>query len=153
MAENDKPTASKNHPPPGGGGVAPPFEPPSIARYSDEHYHFPTDKVVFGIAAALVIGLLAWGLISSEALTAVANAVLAGVIAGGGWGFVLAASAFVLFALWLAISKYGKIPLGRDNERPEFRTISWVAMMFSAGMGIGLMFYGVSEPISHFVTP
>jgi len=153
MAEDVTPAGAtqKNEPP--GGGAAPPFEPPSIAKYSDEHYHFPTDKVVFGIAAALVLGLLAWGLISSTTLTAVANAVLAGVIAGGGWGFVLAASAFVLFALWLAISKYGKIPLGRDNERPEFRTVSWVAMMFSAGMGIGLMFYGVGEPLAHFTSP
>jgi choline/carnitine/betaine transport len=153
MAEDVKPAGAAHGNEQPGGGAAPPFEPPSIAKYSDEHYHFPTDKVVFGIAAALVLGLLAWGLISSKTLTAVANAVLAGVIAGGGWGFVLAASAFVLFALWLAVSKYGKIPLGRDNERPEFRTVSWIAMMFSAGMGIGLMFYGVGEPLAHFTSP
>ena len=70
-----------------------------------------------------------------------------------GWVFVLTASGFVVFVLWLALSRYGKIPLGRDDEEPEFRTVSWVAMMFSAGMGIGLMFYGVSEPLAHFVTP
>ena len=70
-----------------------------------------------------------------------------------GWLFVLTASAFVVFVLWLALSKFGNIPLGRDDEEPEFRTVSWVAMMFSAGMGIGLMFYGVSEPITHFATP
>ncbi len=62
-------------------------------------------------------------------------------------------SAFVVFVIWLALGRFGNIPLGRDDEEPEFRTISWIAMMFSAGMGIGLMFYGVSEPISHFVTP
>ena len=78
---------------------------------------------------------------------------LAGVITGGGWAFVLAASGFVVFALWLAFSRYGKIPLGRDDEGPEFRTVSWIAMMFSAGMGIGLMFYGVAEPLSHFTSP
>ena len=70
-----------------------------------------------------------------------------------GWLFVLTSSAFVVFVLWLALSRFGNIPLGRDDEEPEFRTISWIAMMFSAGMGIGLMFYGVSEPVSHFVTP
>ena len=86
-------------------------------------------------------------------LSAVASAVLGGVITGGGWAFVLAASGFVVFALWLAISKYGRIPLGRDDEAPEFRTVSWIAMMFSAGMGIGLMFYGVGEPLSHFTSP
>ena len=153
MAEDVKPSGTKKNEPPGGGGVAPPYEPPSIAKYSDEHYHFPTDKVVFGVAAALVIALLAWGLISTRTLSAVATSVLSGVISAGGWAFVLAASAFVLFAIWLAVSKYGRIPLGRDNERPEFRTVSWIAMMFSAGMGIGLMFYGVGEPLAHFTSP
>src|SRR5689334_5146539 len=70
-----------------------------------------------------------------------------------GWAFVLSASGFVVFALWLAFRRYGKIPLGRDDEKPEFKTVSWVAMMFSAGMGIGLMFYGVNEPLTHFVKP
>ena len=65
----------------------------------------------------------------------------------------VAPAAFVVFALWLAFSRYGKIPLGRDGEPPEFRTVSWIAMMFSAGMGIGLMFYGVAEPLSHFTSP
>lgn len=71
----------------------------------------------------------------------------------GGWAFVLAASGFVVFALWLAVSRYGKITLGKEGEQPEFRTVSWVAMMFSAGMGIGLMFFGVNEPLSHFIDP
>jgi choline/carnitine/betaine transport len=70
-----------------------------------------------------------------------------------GWLFVLLASAFVVFVLWLAASRYGRIPLGRDDEAPEFRTVSWIAMMFSAGMGIGLMFFGVAEPLAHYVSP
>ncbi len=70
-----------------------------------------------------------------------------------GWLFVLLASGFVVFVIWLAASRYGAIPLGRDDEQPELRTVSWVAMMFSAGMGIGLMFFGVSEPLSHYVSP
>ena len=78
---------------------------------------------------------------------------LAAVITGGGWAFVLVASGFVVFALWVAFSRYGKIPLGADDEGPEFRTVSWIAMMFSAGMGIGLMFYGVAEPLAHFTSP
>jgi choline/carnitine/betaine transport len=153
MAEDVKPSSTTEEHPPDGGGVAPPFEPPSIAKYSDQHYHYPVDKVVFGVAAALVVAFLLWGLLSTPTLSAVTASVLAGVIAGGGWAFVLAASAFVVFAIWLAISRYGRIPLGHDNEKPEFRTVSWVAMMFSAGMGIGLMFYGVGEPLSHFTDP
>jgi choline-glycine betaine transporter len=70
-----------------------------------------------------------------------------------GWLFVLAASGFVVFVLWLALGRYGNIPLGRDDEEPEFHSVSWVAMMFSAGMGIGLMFFGVAEPLTHFATP
>ena len=153
MAEDIKPSSETQQRPGDGGGVAPPFEPPSLAKDSEIHYHFPTDRVVFGVSAALVVALLIWGLVSTETLSAVASSVLAGIIAGTGWAFVLAASAFVVFALWLAISKYGRIPLGQDNEKPEFRTVSWVAMMFSAGMGIGLMFYGVGEPLSHFTSP
>jgi glycine betaine transporter len=66
---------------------------------------------------------------------------------------VLSAAAFVAFAAWIGFSRYGTMRLGGDEDRPEFRTSSWVAMMFSAGMGIGLMFYGVAEPISHLAAP
>ena len=113
----------------------------------------PVDRGVFGLAAALVLAFIIWGVADTASLSVVTSAVLGGVVTGGGWAFVLAASAFVVFALWLAASRYGRIPLGRDGEAPEFRTVSWIAMMFSAGMGIGLMFYGVSEPLAHFTSP
>jgi choline-glycine betaine transporter len=113
----------------------------------------PIDRWIFGIAAGLVVAFLIWGFASVDSLSAVSKAVLAGLIDAGGWAFVLVASGFVVFALWLAFSTYGKIPLGGDDEGPEFRTVSWIAMMFSAGMGIGLMFYGVGEPLSHFTSP
>ncbi len=118
---------------------------------ADQRY--PIDKVIFGVGAGLVVAFIVWGIVSVDTLSAVAGAVLAGLMTGGGWAFVLAASGFVVFALWLAFSRYGRIPLGGDGETPEFRTVSWIAMMFSAGMGIGLMFYGVSEPLSHFTKP
>jgi choline/carnitine/betaine transport len=111
------------------------------------------DKVVFGVTAVVALAFLAWGFISTSSLADVSGTGLKWVMTNGGWFFVLTASGFVLFVIWLALSHYGNIPLGRDDEEPEFRTVSWIAMMFSAGMGIGLMFYGVSEPISHFVTP
>jgi len=111
------------------------------------------DRVVFVVAAVVAAAFLAWGVIGTENLSSVSSAVLGWLIANTGWAFLLAATAFVIFALWLAFGRYGKIPLGQDGERPEFRTVSWIAMMFSAGMGIGLMFYGVAEPLSHFVEP
>ena len=112
-----------------------------------------TDWVVFGVGAALAVIFVAWGVVGTESLSAASSAMLSGVIRSGGWFFILAATGFVVFALWLAFSRFGRIRLGRDDELPEFRTISWIAMMFSAGMGIGLMFYGVAEPLSFFTEP
>jgi choline/carnitine/betaine transport len=112
-----------------------------------------TDLVVFGVAAVLTLAFVVWGATATDTLESVSGKLLDGTIRNGGWAFVLAASGFVVFALWLAMSRYGRITLGEEGEQPEFRTVSWIAMMFSAGMGIGLMFYGVSEPLSHFTTP
>ncbi|MFI1395601.1 BCCT family transporter [Streptomyces sp. NPDC020681] len=112
-----------------------------------------TDRVVFGVTAVLTLAFVVWGAVATDTLEDISSKMLNGLIHNGGWAFVLAASGFVVFALWLAISRYGKIPLGQEGEGPEFRTVSWVAMMFSAGMGIGLMFYGVSEPLAHYITP
>ncbi|MFB6820809.1 BCCT family transporter [Streptomyces virginiae] len=112
-----------------------------------------TDKVVFGVTAGLTLAFVLWGAVATDSLESVSSSLLEGLIHNGGWAFMLAASGFVVFALWLAISRYGRIRLGHEDEVPEFRTVSWVAMMFSAGMGIGLMFYGVSEPLAHYGTP
>ncbi|QTI71597.1 BCCT family transporter [Gordonia polyisoprenivorans] len=109
------------------------------------------DPTVFGVTAAIVIGFVAWGLIDPDSLNTVSDTVLGWITTNLGWLFVLAATGFVIFAVYLAVSKYGRIPLGADDEKPEYRTVSWIAMMFSAGMGIGLMFFGSYEPLFHFV--
>lgn len=70
-----------------------------------------------------------------------------------GWLYILAVTGFVLFAAILAGSRFGRVRLGRDEDRPEFSTTSWFAMLFSAGMGIGLLFFSVAEPITHFTKP
>lgn len=111
------------------------------------------DLVVFGVTAAIAIGFLVWGFIDTAALATASGDALGWVLTNAGWLFTLTASGFVLFVLWIALGKFGNIPLGRDDEEPEFRTVSWIAMMFSAGMGIGLMFFGVAEPLSHLVSP
>ncbi|MFD7322884.1 BCCT family transporter [Streptomyces sp. NPDC059875] len=112
-----------------------------------------TDRIVFGVTAVLTVAFVIWGATATDSLETASSDLLDGLIRNGGWAFMLAASGFVVFALWLAISRYGRITLGQENEGPEFRTVSWIAMMFSAGMGIGLMFYGVSEPLAHYGTP
>lgn len=70
-----------------------------------------------------------------------------------GWFFILVMNLFVVASLWFAFSRYGKIRLGGEKARPEFSTFSWFSMLFSAGLGIGLMFYGVAEPMFHFSNP
>ncbi|GAA1140055.1 BCCT family transporter [Ornithinicoccus hortensis] len=72
---------------------------------------------------------------------------------GVGWWYVVAVNIFLFFALYCAVSRVGRIRLGRDDERPEFGLVSWFLMLFSAGMGIGLVFFGVAEPLSHYVIP
>ncbi|MGY1682113.1 BCCT family transporter [Geodermatophilus sp. SYSU D01176] len=136
--------------PPGAAGVHPAVAqpPPSPADRGAA-----LDRVVFGIAAVVALGFVTWGFVTPEGLGSASGTALGWVMHNLGWLFVLLASAFVVFVLWLAASRYGRIPLGRDDEAPEFRTVSWIAMMFSAGMGIGLMFFGVAEPLAHYVSP
>ena len=70
-----------------------------------------------------------------------------------GWMYMLMTSFFLGFAIWLALSRYGKIRLGQPDDRPEFGRFAWFAMLFQAGMGIGLVFWAVSEPVTHYTDP
>ncbi len=112
------------------------------------------DPTVFWIAAVLSAAFVVWGILGTESLAAVFDAVLwSFLVPNFGWVFILSSFGFLAFAVYLAFSRYGKVRLGAQDERPEFSTVSWVAMMFSAGMGIGLMFFGVAEPLSHMGAP
>ena len=111
------------------------------------------DVGVFGVSLGISVLFVLWGVLFTDSLTAVASAVLGFLIDDFGWVFILSTFGFLVFVVYLAFSRYGKIKLGSDEDEPEFNTVSWVAMMFSVGMGIGLMFYGVAEPISHYTTP
>lgn len=111
------------------------------------------DRIVFAIAAVVALAVVAWGIIDQVSLGNRAGQAQSWVIEYTGWLFVMSTTGFVIFAIWVAASRYGKIPLGRDGEKPEFRTSSWIAMMFSAGMGIGLMFWGVAEPLTFYLSP
>ncbi|MDO4927516.1 MAG: BCCT family transporter [Corynebacterium sp.] len=103
------------------------------------------------IPAFVVVGVVVvWGLAFQDSFSEFSAAALGFVVDNFGWAFVLFGTVFLVFAIWLACSKFGSIPLGRNDEAPEFTTVSWIAMMFAAGMGIGLMFYGVAEPLSHY---
>ncbi|MCC3291686.1 BCCT family transporter [Arthrobacter sp. zg-Y1110] len=111
------------------------------------------DKVIFAITGALALAFIAWGFFGTDSLSAVSSTALDWVITNAGWFFVLLASFLVVYVIWLAVGRYGKIPLGQDGEEPQFKTISWISMMFAAGMGIGLMFYGAAEPLFYYISP
>ncbi|WP_461636282.1 BCCT family transporter [Glutamicibacter soli] len=112
-----------------------------------------TDYWVFGIAGALALAFIVWGFITPEGLGTVADAALDWVITNTGWLFIIAASVFAVFAIVVAAKNFGRIPLGKDDEKPQFSTVSWISMMFATGMGIGLVFYGVGEPLFFYMSP
>ena len=97
-----------------------------------------------------ILAIVVWGLAAPEHFSDFASTSLSWVVENIGWLFILASTVFVFFVVGIAISKFGHIRLGKDNEAPEFSTPSWIAMMFAAGMGIGLMFYGVAEPLTFY---
>ena len=111
------------------------------------------DKVILGVTGAIVVAFVVWGFVGTDSLSTTSTAALGWVMENTGWIFVLCSSFFVIYVLWLALGRFGAIPLGKDGERPEFRTASWISMMFACGMGIGLMFYGVAEPLFHYISP
>ncbi|MDQ0257217.1 glycine betaine transporter [Evansella vedderi] len=106
-------------------------------------------KISVGIAAVFVlIGILmpnrlGWAMEQAQGF----------ILNSFGWFYQLVATFFLFFALFMVFSKYGKIKLGKADSKPEYNRPTWFAMLFSAGMGIGLLFYGVSEPIAHFSAP
>ena len=129
------------------------------AAPEDSHVHqraadvdAPVDTTVFVCGLVLTLAFVLWGVIAPESLASTASAVLARMIDATGWMYVLVTAGFVALMLLLAGSRYGRIRLGRDDERPEFSTGSWISMMFATGMGIGLIFWGVAEPLSHLMT-
>jgi len=108
---------------------------------------------VFWPAAGIALAFIAFALFFPAAAEATFASVQTFIVSTFNWYYVLIAAFFVAFALAMGFSRFGNIKLGQDDDEPEFSTISWFSLLFAAGMGIGLVFYGVSEPLSHFVSP
>ena len=108
---------------------------------------------VFLISLILCLAMAIWAVALNENFTEVANAVFAFLTEDFAWLYLLVMFAFVIFALFMAFSKWGKIKLGPDNSKPAYSTVSWFAMLFGCGMGVGLVFWGIAEPISHYAGP
>lgn len=112
-----------------------------------------TQPIVFWTSLALVLAFVLFAAVFRDTAALVSSAALAFATTNFGWHFVLTVAVLLAFPLWLSFSPYGLVKLGKDDERPEFSTLSWFAMLFSAGMGIGMLFYGVAEPLLHYGNP
>ncbi len=102
------------------------------------------------VALAISATIAGWGIIDPQGLGSLAASAVAKQFDSRGWFIMLEASGLLFVALYLAFSRYGKIRLGPDAAEPEFSTPAWIAMLFAAGMGVGLLFYGAAEPLTHF---
>lgn len=105
---------------------------------------------VYYISIAITLAVVLWGLLSPEGFGSFAKALNGGLTKYYGWGYMLTMNLFVIFCLFIASGRFGGVRLGPDDSRPEYSNLSWFAMLFSAGMGVGLVFYGAAEPLIHF---
>jgi glycine betaine transporter len=108
---------------------------------------------VFVISVIIALIFILWGVLTPKGMAETTSAAQAFLQAKFGWFYLISATIFLIFSIYLIFSRFGKIRLGKDTDEPEYNTITWFAMLFSAGMGIGLVFWGVAEPIYHFHTP
>lgn len=115
--------------------------------------NFVANKVVFFISLVLILLLIVVGVAFPDAMNERLNNFRIWSSSSFGWFFTLSVNIILIFSIYIAFSKYGKIRLGGADARPVYSKASWFAMLFSAGMGIGIMFYSVAEPVTHFGSP
>ena len=111
------------------------------------------DTSVFIISVAIAIVIILYGFLFSDSLVAVSDVIMSWVGKTFGWLYIIFIAFLCIFLTWLAFSKYGKIKLGKDSEKPEYDDFHWYAMLFCGGTGIGLVFWSIAEPLSHYVSP
>jgi len=119
----------------------------------DQKVRYGIDKVIVGAVGAVIIGFVAWGVVAPQQVFDISSGALTWVMHNLGWIFNVLAIGMVLLLLVIALSRYGKIPLGLDGEKPEYGTASWAAMLFGAGIGIGIIFFGPFEPLTYYLSP
>ena len=122
----------------------------SLSKFMEKQTSF--NPLVICATLFFVVLLVAMILIAPEQTQTLLNAAKSGIFANFSWFYVLAFSVFLGFLVILSVSSLGNIKLGNDEEEPEFGFLSWLAMLFAAGMGVGLMFFGVAEPLTHYLS-
>jgi len=108
---------------------------------------------VFWGTIAIAAAFCLWGVVALDSFSSVLAAIVGWITTDLGWVYMLITTFFLVFIVYLAFSRYGKIKLGRPDDEPEFGYFAWFAMLFQAGMGIGLVFWGVAEPVWHYGDP
>lgn len=111
------------------------------------------NNAVFAISLVICAVIAIWAVAFNANFSVVSGAVFGFLTVNFGWLYLIAMLSFVIFAVVLAFSKYGSIKLGPDDSKPEYKTVTWFAMLFGCGMGVGLVFWGIAEPMSHYVGP
>ena len=111
------------------------------------------NPTVFTASAIMVVAFVGFGVVSPVVAGEVFGTVQGFITEYLGWTYLLAVSFFVVFLIWLGLSRYGHIRLGQPEDRPQFGLLAWFSMLFSAGMGIGLVFWSVAEPVLHYQYP
>jgi glycine betaine transporter len=109
--------------------------------------------LVFWTAVGIAAAFVAAGVLATDTFNTTMGSIVGTIIDDLGWMYLLVTAFFLGFVVWLAVSRYGSVTLGPPGEEPEFGLFSWFAMLFQAGMGIGLLFWGVSEPVLHYHDP
>ncbi|RJS92939.1 BCCT family transporter [Salinisphaera sp. Q1T1-3] len=121
----------------------------TIKNYLKTH----TNPPVFLVSGGMLIAMVVLASVFPKGFSTVASAVQSFIGTYFGWFYIISTTVFLVFVLFIAVSKFGSLRLGSDDAKPEFDVWSWISMMFTAGMGIGLVYYGVSEPLLHFKNP
>ncbi len=114
---------------------------------------FIINKPVFFGALLVISAFVAVGVLLPNQAGDIFGAIQTSILQGFGWFYLLAVGVFLVTVLLLCFGRYGRLKLGPDDAMPDFKFTSWIAMLFAAGMGIGLMFYAVGEPMTHFMAP
>ncbi len=108
-------------------------------------------KGMFLISVLVMIGLVIFAIAVPDTFTTFWNGLNNGIVINFGWWYAILANSVCFFLLFLLVSKYGKLRIGKMTDRPEHSTFSWIAMLFSSNVGVGLIFWGVAEPILHLI--
>lgn len=116
-------------------------------------FNWLKENRVFVLTLLIAISIIIFGAVYSNSLGEISGVCMSYVSHYFGWLYILSITSFIGFCVWIALSNYGKVKLGKDTEIPEFSTFSWYAMLFCGSTGIGLVFWSVAEPLSHYAVP